>query len=107
MALMAAIPASGAITAASAGDTITVAAGTYNEIGQIVINKDLSIVGAGATTTIIKPTSNTRVVLMMQELDPRGNPSVSQCGIWLLSGVTLDGAGYNIPGNPLLKCRYY
>jgi len=49
----------GAIDAASSGDTINVAAGTYVEVGQIVIDKDLSIVGEDKTTTIIKPAQDT------------------------------------------------
>ncbi len=41
-----------AITAASSGDTISVAAGTYTE--QLVIDKNLTLIGAGASTTIIQ-----------------------------------------------------
>jgi hypothetical protein len=43
-----------AVDAASPGDTIYVAAGTYDE--QVVINKRLTLQGAG-TTTIVKPSS--------------------------------------------------
>jgi hypothetical protein len=45
-----------AVNAASAGDTITVAAGTYNE--QVVITKTLTIQGAG-DSTVIKPSQAT------------------------------------------------
>jgi nitrous oxidase accessory protein NosD len=41
-----------AVAAAKAGDTITVAPGTYVE-GDIVIGKPLSLIGAGRTTTVI------------------------------------------------------
>ncbi len=41
------------------GGTVNVANGTYVEIGQIVISKNLSIVGADKSTTIIKPNANT------------------------------------------------
>ena len=42
-----------AIAAASAGDTITVQAGTYTEAG-ITVNKNLTITGAAASTTIVQ-----------------------------------------------------
>ncbi len=41
-----------AVNAASPGDTITVAAGTYTE--QVVITKNLTLTGAGSSTTIIQ-----------------------------------------------------
>jgi parallel beta-helix repeat protein len=41
-----------AVNAASAGDSLQVAAGTYSE--QVVINKNLAIIGAGKNNTIIK-----------------------------------------------------
>jgi parallel beta-helix repeat protein len=44
-----------AVTAAAAGDTINVAAGTYN--GNISITKAVSLVGAGAASTIINADS--------------------------------------------------
>ena len=50
-----------AIAAATAGDTIKVMAGTYVESGQIIINKDLTIIGAGLeiSNVIIKPAQDT------------------------------------------------
>lgn len=80
-----------AIAAANPGDTINVAAGTYVGSGQIVISKNLSIVGANKLTTIIKPGFNTG-----SDGDPRGwwlvNPGVT----FNLSNVTLDGAGWQV-----------
>jgi pectin methylesterase-like acyl-CoA thioesterase len=48
----------GAVTSAVSGDTVNVATGTYTE--QLVIDKNLTLVGsAGAATTIIQaPLSN-------------------------------------------------
>ena len=42
-----------AIAAASSGDTIAIASGTYIETGQIVIDKNLTITGAGMGSTIL------------------------------------------------------
>lgn len=86
-----------AIDAANPGDTINVAAGTYTEVGQIVIDKNLSIVGADKATTIIKPAS--------------AMPGGSSSGGWIrvgngvtfsLSKVTLDG-----DGKPMTICIVY
>lgn len=78
-----------AVAAASAGDTINVAAGTYTEVGQIVISKNLTIVGAGATSTIIKTSTNTG-----NTGDPRGWFLVNSGVSFNLSKVTLDGTGH-------------
>lgn len=80
-----------AIAAASSGDVINVAAGTYNETGQIVIDKDLSIIGADAATTIITPTGNTGT-----SGDARGWFLVNSGVTFNLSNVTLDGSGHQI-----------
>jgi len=80
-----------AISQASANDTIIVAAGTYTETGQIVISKNLSIVGAGAGTTIIKPSADTG-----NSGDSRGWFLVNPGYTFNLSNVTLDGTGKKI-----------
>ena len=80
-----------AITAAVSGNTIHVTAGTYTEVGQIVINKNLTIVGADKTTTIIKPGSDT------SGTGDAGSWILVNDGITLnLSKVTLDGIGRQI-----------
>jgi len=80
-----------AIAAATPGDTITVAAGTYDEAGQIVIDKNLTIVGADRATTIIRPLQDTAT-----DGDPRGWFLVNASVEFNLEGVTLDGNGYKI-----------
>ncbi len=75
-----------AIGAASSGSTINIAAGTYIEAGQIVIDKNLSIVGTDKATTIIKP-----------DVDYTDTWFVVNSGInFNLSKVTLDGTGKKI-----------
>ena len=82
-----------AVSTAASGDTIMVAAGTYVETGQIVISKNLTIVGAGAGSTIVNKAENT------------GDPSSGNNRGWVLvnasytlsmSGLTLDGVGKQI-----------
>ena len=74
-----------AVMAASNNDNITVDAGTYIEVGQILIDKNLTITGADKTTTFIKPSANTAYggawILV--------NPGIT----FNLSKVTLDGTG--------------
>lgn len=55
-----------AVNAASAGDTINIAAGTYQD-GQITVpsGKSLSLVGSGAGTTILDGGGTSRVFLLL------------------------------------------
>lgn len=80
-----------AVDAATAGDTINVAHGEYIEIAQIVIDKNLSIVGANQANTIIKPAQDTSA-----SGDARGWILVNSGVTFNLSNVTLDGTGHNI-----------
>jgi hypothetical protein len=80
-----------AIAAAVNGDQINVAAGTYAEVGQIVINKDLSIVGENKASTIVKTLQNT------------GGSGDAQAWFLImenknlnLSNLTIDGSGFNV-----------
>lgn len=71
-----------------AGNAIQVAPGTYTEVGQIVIDRNLTLIGADRATTIIKPAQDTGSVD-----DARGwflvNPDVT----FNIRNVTLDGTG--------------
>ncbi|VVB51774.1 Right handed beta helix region [uncultured archaeon] len=95
-------PASGSlqrgIDAVPAGGVVNVAPGTYTEpsiIGpQISINKDLSIVGADKTTTIIKPSADTGAGITTNDVN--GWFLVDPGVTFNLSNVTLDGDGKNI-----------
>ncbi len=81
-----------AIGAASSGDTISIAAGTYTTTGsQVVIDKSLTITGAGAGSTIIMPTANTG-----GSGDGQAWILVTTGGVLNLSNVTIDGTGYSI-----------
>jgi parallel beta-helix repeat protein len=71
-----------AVTAAAAGDTITVAAGTYN--GNVVINKPLSLIGAGSGTTTI----NADPTLKKEGVTVDGVTS----GTTLISGFTIQNS---------------
>ena len=77
-----------AISASSSGDVINVGVGTYVETGQIVVNKNLSIVGSDKTTTIIKPFQSTG-----SSGDAVGWFLVNTGITFNMSNVTLDGTG--------------
>ena len=73
------------------GGTVHVAAGTYNEVGQIVIDKNLTLVGAGEASTIIKPTANTG-----SSGDAGAFFLVNNDVTFNISQVTIDGQGFDI-----------
>jgi len=83
-----------AIDAATDGDTIKVAAGIYVEVGQIFIDKDLSIDGEDETTTIIKPAQNTGQSIYGS--DDRAWFYITTGTTFNFSNVTLDGTGRDI-----------
>jgi hypothetical protein len=73
---------------AQSGDTVLVGDGTYTEMGQIVISKDLTMVGADKLTTILKPGQNTGT-----SGDARTWILVNAGVEFNLSNVMLDGSG--------------
>ncbi len=80
-----------AINEAATASTINIAAGpAYVESGQIVINKNLSIVGADKATTIIKPAQDTGAG---NHMDANAWILVNSGVTFNLSNVTLDGSG--------------
>ena len=71
--------------------TIEVAAGTYAEGPQVVISRDLTIVGEDRATTILNPTANTGT-----SGDARGWFLVQAGANVDVSNVTFDGTGFAI-----------
>lgn len=77
-----------AVGQVASGDTIEVAPGIYVESPGIIIDKNLSIIGAGSATTTIKPSGDTA---------PNGAMFLVNPGITLhIGSVTLDGTGKKI-----------
>jgi fibronectin-binding autotransporter adhesin len=72
-----------AIAAASSGETIQIAAGTYD--GGFTIDKSLKLVGSGAGTTII---SGGGPVITIGTFGAASEPTVSISGVTLTGGVT-------------------
>ncbi len=82
-----------AVTAASSGDTISVAAGTYTE--QVVIDKNLTLTGAGSgTTTIQAPVSPVVDVY-------------SRYTIVLFNGsITAEFSGFTVQGGSVVNLNF-
>jgi hypothetical protein len=77
-----------AITAASAGDTIQVGAGTYKE--DVIISKTLSLIGAGSASTIIDATG------LPNGIDIDGSAAAPKSGVSgvVVSGFTVENANF-------------
>ena len=72
-----------AVAAAGAGDTVSVAAGSYK--GGFQITKDLSLVGAGANRTTI---TGGGPVITVGTFGAAGEPTVSISGVTVTGGLT-------------------
>ncbi len=79
------------VLAAGSGYTVNVNSGIYTEIGQIVINKDLTILGADKVTTIANTDQNTG-----NSGDSRGWFLVDPGFTFNMSEMTLDGTGFKV-----------
>jgi parallel beta-helix repeat protein len=77
-----------AVSAASAGDVIQVAAGTYKE--DVTISKSLSLIGAGSATTIIDATG------LANGVNVDGSAAAPNSGVAnvVVSGLTIENANY-------------
>ena len=75
-----------ALPAMEEGGTVAVNAGTYTEAGQIVIDRNVTIAGAGAASVTVKPAQDTGGTG-----DARGWFLVQAGKSLTLSGATLDG----------------
>ena len=89
-----------AIDAAVAGDTVDVATGTYTHTAQIVLDKDLTIIGEDKETTVIEPASGFTDSYLFRINDGEVN----------LSNLTFDGKNslyggvrYTTPGTGTLN----
>lgn len=76
---------------AASGATVNIAAGTHTTDSQIVIDKDLTVTGAGKTDTIVNAGFNTGT-----GGDSRGWWLVTAGNEFNLSDLTLDGNGQNV-----------
>ncbi len=70
------------------GGTVYLQAGTFVEGPQILINKDITMIGSGTASTIVKPAANTG-----NSSDSRGWWFVPTLTTFNLSQMTLDGTG--------------
>ena len=100
----------GAIAAAASGDTISIAAGTFNE--EVVIDKDLTLVGAGPLLTIIRGNGENchatgcpgaAIVVVVAESVSASVQALTVTGgsrgIWVVEGSSLDMRDVHAIGN--------
>jgi hypothetical protein len=80
-----------AISLASSGDSIRVAAATYTE--NLTIGFSLKVIGSGATTTIVDGGGVNTVVAI-----PNATPRVTLAGVTIRNGSGFDGGGVSNNG---------
>src|SRR4029453_466816 len=84
----------GAVSASTDGDEIQVAAGTY-PTGTILVDKSLTIVGAGAASTFVEPSgvgfSIAADDVLLQDLTVRNGTQAVLFGTSGVSNVELNG----------------
>src|SRR3989338_6296465 len=78
-----------AVNNATAGDTINVGAGTYNE-NQIVIDKPIKLIGAGADTTIINGETAALLTTGLIRINSNGDVTVKGFAIKNAGGVEME-----------------
>ena len=81
-----------AVAGASSGDRIILEAGTYNLTSQLVIDKDISIVGAGESSTEIQIDWNSPSTAAADQ----GAIYVTAGNTLDISNLTLDGSGNTV-----------
>lgn len=80
-----------AVEAAAAGDTVSIAAGTYTE--QVAIDKDLTLTGAGAGETTIQSPASLETSFTVSSTDRNAVVAVTDGANVTIRGLTVDGAG--------------
>jgi len=89
-----------AINNSNNGDTITVAAGTYYE--NVVVNKSVSMVGAGANVTIVNANNSSKHVFNVTAnyVNISGFTATGATGYNEIAGIYLSGVNYvNVSNN--------
>ena len=89
-----------AVTAAAAGDTISVGAGTYAE--SVAVNKGVIILGVGATTIVAPPSGSPGFVVTAHDATIRDLKvtayGAESIGVWAADDLTIDNVQVDMTG---------